>query len=146
MKITGIGNSFIFGLIAFSVLMGIYFAVLTFVSGWNYAITQFTSYWYFITTLAAGFGIQVGLYAYLKNFAKNQSGKILATSGTTSTAAMISCCSHYVVNLLPILGVTGLITFVAQYQVQIFGVGIAFNILGILYMLKNLRRLRLAYE
>lgn len=146
MKRTRIGNSFLFGLIAFSVLMGIYFAVLTFVSGWNYALSQFTSYWYFIVTLAAGFGIQVGLYAYLRNFVKNRSGKLLATSGTTSTAAMVSCCSHYVVNLLPILGVTGLITFVSQYQIQIFWVGIFFNILGILYMLRNLKRLKLAYE
>ncbi len=146
MKRTGIGNSFIFGLISFAALLGVYFTVLTFVSGWNYALSQFTSYWYFITTLAAGFGIQAGLYTYLKNFVKNQSGKILATSGTTSTAAMVSCCSHYIVNLLPILGVTGLITFVSQYQVQIFWVGIFFNILGILYMLKNLKRLKLAYE
>ena len=133
----------LYGFTAVVVLLIVYFAVLTLVSGWNFALSQFSSFWYFIIILAAGFGIQVGLYAYLRNAIKNQSGKMLVASGTTSTGAMISCCSHYLVNLLPVLGITGVITLVAQYQVQIFWIGIAFNILGISYMLKNLRSLKL---
>lgn len=125
------------------ILILLYFSTLTFVSGWNFALSQFSSFWYFIITLAAGFGVQVGLYIYLRNAVKNQSKKTLVASGTTSAAAMISCCSHYLVNLLPIIGVTGIITVVAQYQIQIFWLAIVFNVLGILYMLKNLRRLKL---
>ncbi len=131
----------LYGLTATIVLLTIYFTVLTFVSGWSFALSQFSSFWYFIITLSSGFGIQVGLYTYLRNAIKTQSRKALVASGTTSTAAMISCCSHYLVNLLPILGITGIITLAAQYQIQIFWIGIVFNVLGILYMLKNLRRL-----
>ena len=47
---------------------------------------------------------------------------------------MVSCCTHYLVNLLPILGATGLAALVAQYQVELFWVGIAFNAAGIVYI------------
>lgn len=59
---------------------------------------------------------------------------MVAASGTTSTAAMISCCAHYLVNVLPVLGVTGFITVVAQYQVELLWLGLAFNLAGILYI------------
>ncbi len=114
----------------------VYFAVLTFVSGWSFALDQFSQFWYFIVSLAVGFGIQIGLYNYLKELINGMhgEGKVLGVTGTTSTAAMISCCTHYLVNLVPILGVTGLATFVSQYQVNIFWVGLAFNLFGIAYI------------
>lgn len=124
------------GLFAAFFLLGLYFAIVTLVSGWSFAQNQFSQFWYFILTLAVGFGIQFGLYTYLKNSIKsrNASAKVLAVSGTTSTAAMISCCAHYLVNLLPILGATALITIISQYQVRLFWVGLAFNLAGIIYM------------
>ncbi len=61
-------------------------------------------------------------------------GKVVGVSGTTSTAAMISCCAHYLANLLPILGTVGIVTFVAQYQVELFWVGLLFNLGGIFYI------------
>src|SRR3989304_9660175 len=101
-----------------------------------FAQSQFAKYWYFIVLLSFGFDIQVGLYTYLKNSIRKQniSAKVLAVSGSTSGAVMISCCSHYLVNILPILGISGFITFVTQYQVQFFWVGLALNLAGIAYM------------
>lgn len=133
---TNIAKSILYGVLASAILLGIYFAVLTLVSGWNYALGQFGTYWYFITSLAIGFGIQIGLYQYLKALVHGGQGmgKVVGVSGTTSTAAMISCCAHYLVNLVPILGITGLATFVAQYQIKIFWVGLAFNIFGIAFI------------
>ncbi len=127
-------------LFATFILLGLYFGVLTTVSGWSFAQYQFSQFWYFIFALAAGFGLQVGLYTYLNNAIKrrNASAKVLAVSGTTSTAAMISCCAHYLVNLLPILGVSALITVISQYQVRLFWVGLAFNLAGIIYMFNRL--------
>ena len=124
------------GLLSASVLLILYFAIVSSISGWQFAQDQFLRFWYFILALSFGFGIQVGLYTYLKNSinGKNQSAKVLAASGTTSTAAMISCCSHYLANILPIIGITGFITVVAQYQIQLFWVGLLFNFGGILYM------------
>ena len=130
------------GLLAASGLLIFYFAVVTFISGWQFAQDQFLQFWYFILALAFGFGIQVGLYTYLKNLIsdKNQSTKVLAASGTTSTAAMISCCAHYLANILPILGITGFITIVTQYQIQLFWIGLAANLVGITYMANKVFR------
>lgn len=124
------------GLFAAFFLLGLYFAIVTLVSGWSFAQNQFSQFWYFILALAVGFGIQVGLYTYLKNSIKSRSvsAKVLAVSGTTSTTAMISCCAHYLINLLPILGATALITIISQYQVRLFWLGLAFNLAGIIYM------------
>jgi len=126
----------IYGIAAAAGLLAAYFAVLTLVSGWSFAEDQFSQFWYFIVSLAAGFGIQIGLYVYLLGLIHGMhgEGKVLGMTGTTSTAAMISCCSHYLANLLPILGVAGLVTFVAQYQVELFWIGLLFNFGGIAYM------------
>ena len=126
----------LYGVLASAILLGVYFAVLTLVSGWNFTQDQFFDFWYFIVSLSAGFGIQIGLYFHLKGLIRGGlgSGKILGVTGTTSTAAMISCCTHYLANLLPILGIAGAVTFVAQYQVQLFWVGILFNLGGVAYI------------
>lgn len=125
-----------FGAGAFVLILTMYFGVVSLISGFNFALEQFTKFWYFIVPLGLGFGIQVGLYTYLKNLVGQHgaSGKVVAVSGTTSTAAMVSCCAHYLVNILPILGVTGFLTVVAEYQVELFWLGLAFNAAGILYV------------
>lgn len=129
-------KSVLYGILATAILLGIYFIVLTFVSGWGFAQNQFGLYWYFITSLAVGFGFQIGLYEYLKALVHRGQGasKVIGVSGVTSTTSMISCCAHYLANVIPILGVTGLTTFVTQYQIKIFWVGLVFNILGIVFM------------
>lgn len=123
------------GLLAFSALLAVYFLTLNFVSGWKFTLEQFSQFWYYIISLALGFGIQFSLYSYLRGIIKQAStGQVLATTGATSTTAMISCCAHYLTNILPILGVTGIITFIGQYQVQFFWIGLFFNLLGIFYI------------
>lgn len=123
------------GVVAFSILLSVYFLILTLVSGWKFTWEQFTQFWYYILPLALGFGVQFSLYSYLKGVVKEQATRqVLATTGATSTTAMISCCAHYLTNILPILGVTGIITFIGQYQVQFFWIGLFFNFLGILYI------------
>ena len=126
------------GLLAGIALLSVYFVVVSLANSVEHAVQEFFRIWQWITALVAGFGIQVGLYTYLKNLiiSKNQSAstKVLTASGTTSGAAMISCCAHYLANILPILGITGFITIVTQYQVQLFWIGLAANLAGIFYM------------
>lgn len=131
-----LAKPFQLGTLALMLMLAIYFGVVSLVSGQNFAVEQFAKFWYFIVALALGFGIQVGLYTYLRNLVGQQgmSGKVVAASGTTSAAAMVSCCAHYLVNILPIMGVTGMLTLVAQYQIELFWFGLAFNFLGILYI------------
>src|SRR3990167_3212825 len=132
-------KSVFYGLLASLILLTFYFTVVTLISGWEFARGQVEQFWYFLLALTVGFGVQVGLYVYLKNLVKNQkpNGKVLAATGTTSTVAMISCCSHYLTNLLPFLGIAGLVTIVSQYQVQLFWMGLTFNLLGVVYMLNK---------
>ena len=124
------------GLTAVLALLAVYFGLLTLVSDWQFTREQFAEFWPYILTLAGGFGVQIALYFYLRHLVSgaHAHGKVVAASGTASTAAMVSCCTHYLANLLPILGATGLAALVAQYQVELFWVGIAFNAAGIVYV------------
>ena len=125
-----------FGVLSFGALLAIYFGVLSLVSGWVFTWQQFAQYWHFIVPLGLGFGLQVALYVQLRQLVLDSkgTGTVMAASGTTSTAAMISCCAHYLVTIAPLLGATGLATFAAQYQVEFFWVGLAFNAAGIAYI------------
>jgi len=124
------------GLTAVMALLAIYFGLLTLVSDWQFTREQFAEFWPYILTLAGGFGVQIALYFYLRRLVSSAPahGKVVAASGTASTVAMVSCCTHYLVNLLPILGAAGLAALAAQYQVELFWVGIAFNAAGIVYI------------
>ncbi len=130
-------KSIVFGILANGILLGAYFAILSFVSGWGFAQNQFFQFWYFIVALSLGFGIQIGLYSYLKSVITRAGAGlagVVAVSGTTSTLAMVSCCAHYLVNILPIIAVSGVVSLVGQYQIELFWVGLAFNIAGIIYI------------
>jgi Cu+-exporting ATPase len=124
------------GMLAFGLLLAAYFGVLTLASGWQFTVSQFSDFWFYILPLGAGFGVQVALYTWLRQLLhqSKDAGTVMAASGTTSTAAMISCCAHYLTTVTPVLGATGLVTFAAQYQVELFWVGMAFNAAGIAYI------------
>jgi hypothetical protein len=127
------------GLLGAGTLLAIYFVVVGLISGMNFALDQFARFWHFIVPLAIGFGIQLGLYTYLKDLVGQHgaSSRVVAVSGTTSTAAMASCCAHYLVNMLPILGGTGFLIVVAEYQVELFWIGLLFSAAGIAYILSK---------
>jgi Cu+-exporting ATPase len=120
-------------------LLFVYALVVSTISGYKFASEQFAAYWFYVVSLAVGFGIQVGFYMYLREAVHGAiSGKTVAVTGTTSTLAMISCCAHYLVNILPILGVAGAVAIIAQYQIQLFWVGIVFNLFGIAFIIKKI--------
>lgn len=128
--------SSLWGFTSSVLMLAIYFVIVTSISGRYFAVNQFYQNWYFLIGLVMGFGVQIALYQYIKNLMHRNlgTGKVIGVSGTTSTIAMISCCSHYLVNILPILGATGLVMFTAQYQTELFWIGILLNLIGIGYM------------
>ncbi len=130
----------LFGTVAATLLLVVYVVVVSAVSGWAFMLEQFAAFWYFIVALAAGFGVQIALYVRLRDVARHRdaSGKMVAVSGGTSTAAMVSCCAHYLTNVAPVLGATGFIAVVAQYQAELFWVGLAFNGGGVTYVGRKL--------
>lgn len=137
-------RSFAAGLIASVALLGLFFLIVSLISGWTFARYQFASFWFFLVPLAIGFGVQIGLYIYVRGALQRRavSGGVVAVTGTTSTAAMLSCCAHYLVNVLPLIATTGFVTIVSQYQIQFFWVGIVANLLGIVYILRKVMALK----
>lgn len=128
-------KSVIRGLISVAILLAVYFSAVSLISGKAFALEQFSRFWYFIVSLALGFGVQIGLYTYLKNAIHRSAPKgMVAVSGTTSTVAMLSCCAHYLANILPIIAIGGAIAFISQYQIQLFWIGLISNALGIAYI------------
>ncbi len=132
-------KSITYGFIGIIALLSVYFGIITLISGSGFVLQQFFQFWYFIVGLAIGFGIQIGLYVYLKNVIKtaNSSKKVLTVTGATSTAAMISCCAHYLANILPFIAVTGIISLISQYQIELFWIGLVFNLVGIVYITRK---------
>lgn len=133
-----------YGALAFGALLALYFAALTAVSGWGFTVSQFSEFWYYIVPLAAGFGIQVALFARLRQLVARakRTGTVVAASGTTSTAAMISCCAHYLTTVAPVLGASGLVALAAQFQVQLFWAGLLLNAAGIVFIATRLAKAR----
>lgn len=132
----GILRPLFIGAIASLAMLAVYFGVLSLVSGWDFTLSEFTRFWPYVVALVAGFGLQIGLYVHLKQVLSRHhaAGTMVVASGTTSTAAMLACCTHYLANVLPIVGAAGLVTLVAQYQIELFWVGLAFNAAGIAFV------------
>ena len=104
---------------------------------WKAAIDQFTNLWYFMIPLSIGFGIQVGIYTKVKQFMNITGAKgVMAGNTTTSTIGMIACCAHHISDILTIIGLSALSTFLVNYQIPILIIGIIANIIGITYLLR----------
>jgi len=100
---------------------------------------NFVAYWYLIIGIIIGFGVQIGLWVYVKNYPNhNGSGAVAGVSGATSGSAMLACCAHHLADILPILGFAGAAVWATQYQRPLLVLGLSINILGIIYMLKVL--------
>jgi len=132
---------FLKGLVGFFSILGFYFLIVSLLSGWEFAVSQFEANWYWLLALTVGFGVQVGLFSYLRaRHRERVSAGAIAATGTASGAAMLSCCAHYLANVLPIIGISGISAFVGQYQTEIFGVGALANLIGIGYLVRKIRK------
>lgn len=137
-----VSNAILIGLLGTAALLAAYFAIVTAISGMDFALSQFSAFWYFILGLSLGFGIQIGLYNYLKNLIQRRSAPatVVAVSGTTTTLAMISCCAHYLANIIPLIGIAGIVSLIGQYQIEFFWIGLIFNAAGIAYIASKIIR------
>lgn len=83
--------------------------VLSFFESLKYAYSQILDLWYYMVPLILGFGIQVGLHQYIKNFTQGMEkmvrGKTVA-SGAASAGTMVMCCVHHLAEILPLVGLT----------------------------------------
>lgn len=120
-------------------LLILYGAAMTFLSGWEAAVEQFQALWYLMVPLAAGFGIQVGLYIKLRHVVQEKAKTSLAAGGSSAGVSMLACCAHHATDALPFLGLSGVSILLTRYQVPILTVSLGINVLGIIVMLRHLK-------
>ena len=134
----------IIGLIASLSLLAIYFIILSVASSFFHALEQFSQVWYWILLLTAGFGLQVGLYFFIRtSFRLKQMASptaVVATSGGISAGSMVACCLHYLVNVLPLIGLAAATVFLTKYQLLFIVIGIFSNLIGITIMLEIIQK------
>ncbi len=128
------------GVLAGVSLFLFYMSVITFFQGFEFAILNFKSVWYWIVPLVIGFGTQIGLYNSIKHTA--QMTGTVAVSGGISGGSMIACCSHFLLNIIPIIGLSGLALFLVKYQTAFFAIGIISNVFGIVLMLNHKNKMK----
>ena len=133
-------NSIFYGVLAGAGILFFYLGVLTIFQSFNFAVSEFRGLWYWIIPLATGFGTQIGLYSSILHTAKINAG--MAASGTVSGGSMVACCSHFALGALPILGFSGLATFLMAYQKWFFGLGILANVIGISILVNHKKKMK----
>jgi len=127
-------------------MAGIYFGILTWTQGWDYAVSQFLRNRWYILPIFITLGIQAALYSILRfrlfipTTSTGHSGTMMGASGSTSATAMVACCLHHVSDVLPILGLSAAAAFLTRYQRPFMLVGLAMNVVGIIVMLVVLYR------
>ena len=134
------GRALAYGILAGLVILAFYIFVLTIFQSYGFALYEFKRLWVWLVPLAIGFGTQIGLYFSIKYDAIINAG--VKASGTVSGGSMVVCCSHYLLNIIPIIGLTGLTEFLMTYQKGFFSIGIVSNIAGIGLMLNHKRTMR----
>lgn len=144
-------KSIFWGVVGGILLLSVYFVIVSVVNSFGHAIDEFSQLWYWITALTVGFGIQVGLYAHVRQtiqLKKQAHGatSTIATAGGVSTVSMVACCAHHLTDFLPILGLSAAAAFLSAYQLIFIMLGIISNILGATYMLSIIAKHHLYFD
>lgn len=143
---------FIAFLLGSTLIAGIYFGILTWAQGWEYAASQFSLNRWYVVPIWVAFGIQAALYSILRfrlfipTTSTGHTGAVMGTSGGTSITAMVACCLHHVTDVLPILGLSAAATFLTRYQRPFMLIGLGMEIIGIIVMLVVLYRERQKFQ
>lgn len=137
------------GVLSSMALLGSYFGVLSAANSFGHAVDQFILLWPWFSALVVGFGIQTGLYTYIRRIQKirpvsrSASKKGVTATGGISATAMAACCAHHLSDVLPIVGLTGAALFFSEYQKIFLLLGVLSNVVGITLMLHVMQRLGL---
>ncbi len=134
------------GALAAAALLGAYLGIISLAQGPGHAIEQLTADAPFVGLIALGFGTQVGLFVELRRLDRHHRAGVAVTAASTGTsgAAMLACCAHHVVDLLPLVGLSAAAVFLDAYRTPLLLAGIAMNAFGVAVIGRQLRRARRA--
>jgi hypothetical protein len=124
-------------------LILIYLGLIALAQDWTHALAQTASLWYWLVALAGGFGLQAGLFSFIRQGIQERKAAAtgsVAASGSVSAGSMAACCAHHLTDVLPLLGLSGAAIFLVRYQLFFIVVGVLSNIIGITIMLETIQR------
>jgi len=132
------------GIIAGLLLLSVFFIILSTANSFSHAIEQFSRMWYWILLLITGFGLQAGLYSYIRASLKlkqmaDPAAAVAASAGIT-TGSMVACCLHHLVDVLPLMGLAAASLFLVKYQLLFIIIGVLSNLIGIAMMLEIIQK------
>ncbi|HET8568637.1 MAG TPA: hypothetical protein VFM93_06600 [Candidatus Limnocylindria bacterium] len=137
------------GVAAAAALVGLYLGLVTWAQGPEHAVELLSGDRAFVALIAAGFGTQVGLFAYVRALRRELARAPVAVAGAgtaASSVSMIACCAHHLTDVLPVVGVSGLAVLLVELKTPLMLVGIATSALGVAVMVREMRRIRGAYR
>ena len=139
-------RSALIGIVAAAALLALYLGVISLAQGTAHAVEQLVLDAPFVFAISAGFGVQIGLFAELRAVdRRHRRGAAVTVAGTsTSTAAMLACCAHHVVDLLPLVGLSAAAVFLNEFKTPLLVLGLAMNAVGVAVIGRELRRARRA--
>ena len=137
-------RSYLWGVSGSVFLLAVFFLTLTLSNSLLHAIEELKALGIWITLLVVGFGIQTGLFAYVRGSIKARAAtqataSMAATAGMSATA-MVACCMHHVADILPLIGISAASLFFIKYQSFFLAIGVASNLLGITLMLRLIQK------
>ena len=134
------------GVVGAGVLLGLYLGIVSVAQGVEHALQQLATDALFVGFISVGFGTQIALFAELRVLDRqHRAAAAVTVAGTgTSAAAMLACCAHHLVELLPLVGLSAAAVFLNAYKTPLLFVGIGMNVIGIVIIARQLQRARRA--
>jgi copper chaperone CopZ len=136
------------GVLGASALLGLYLGILSIAQSPGHALEQLAQDQVWVGLVALGFGVQLGMYTYLRLIvqALKLAGATAMTGvGTgTSTLGMLACCAHHLTDFAPLValagasGLSGAVTFLAEWKVPFIIFGLIVNAGGIVVMWRTI--------
>jgi len=137
------------GVLGATALVALYLGIVTLAQGPEHAFDLLWGDRVFVGLIAAGFGMQIGLFTYLRLLqrALARESVVIAGAGTaTSSVAMVACCAHHLADALPIIGLGGLAVFLVELRTPLILLALFTNALGIGITVRQIRRIQAGYH
>jgi hypothetical protein len=132
--------SFLVGALGTAAMITLYLTLISLAQGVEHALAQLVTDSAFVAPIALGFGVQMALFAELRHVAQLHRSSMAVTAGATGTsgAAMLACCAHHLVEILPLVGLSAAAVLLNEYRVLLLTVGLTLNVIGIMVIARQL--------
>lgn len=128
------------GVAGMAAMIALYLSLITPAQGWTHALQQLAADRWFVGLLALAFGVQIGLFTYVRSLHRHVAASGMAASGGMSTTAMLACCAHHLADVLPVVGFSSVAFMLGAYKTPLLWVSLLLNLGGIAYFVRHIRQ------